>query len=484
MTGTDQVSINTRSVSFTITVLFLAALAAVLANSVSMGIAVAAVLAIVIFAVSFISSEFALYVLIFSMLLGPQFITESSTIAAARGRGITLRFDDFLIAIIGLSWFLRTAIDKELGLFLRTALNKPIAFYFLACALATLNGCMWGRVKGITGFFFVFKYVEYFIIYFMAVNHLKKREQIERFLVLILLVCLLVCLYGIFQIPSGVRVSAPFEGEEGEPNTLGGYLVLMVSVVIGLLVTKGAFRHKKSLLVLLALMFIVLGATHSRGSWIALPPLFLTLIYFSRNRRLIVLPLIAVLLVSPFVFPQSVVDRVAYTFTQPNDPEQLKIGQVRIDTSTSARLLSWRTILTQDFLKHPILGYGITGYGFVDAQYPRMLAETGLVGLVSFFFLLWSVWNHVLRIYRTTNDPLAQGLALGYLGGFVGLLFHGIGANTFIIVRIMEPFWFLTALVVMSTVIETKRSCADCNGPSPAAVPETPEPRRRSAALT
>ena len=29
------------------------------------------------------------------------------------------------------------------------------------------------------------------------------------------------------------------------------------------------------------------------------------------------------------------------------------------------------------------------------------------------------------------------------------MLTHGIGANTFIIVRIMEPFWFLTAIVIM-----------------------------------
>jgi hypothetical protein len=38
---------------------------------------------------------------------------------------------------------------------------------------------------------------------------------------------------------------------------------------------------------------------------------------------------------------------------------------------------------------------------------------------------------------------------MGYLGGFVGLFVHGMSANTFIIVRIMEPFWFLTAMVIM-----------------------------------
>jgi 2-oxoglutarate ferredoxin oxidoreductase subunit alpha len=41
-----------------------------------------------------------------------------------------------------------------------------------------------------------------------------------------------------------------------------------------------------------------------------------------------------------------------------------------------------------------------------------------------------------------------QALALGFVAGTVGLLGHAIGANTFIIVRIMEPFWFFAAVVV------------------------------------
>ena len=71
---------------------------------------------------------------------------------------------------------------------------------------------MMGRVKGLTGIFFVLKYFEYFVVYFMAVNQLKEKKQIERFLFTILVVCFIVCLVAIYQIPSGVRVSAPFEG--------------------------------------------------------------------------------------------------------------------------------------------------------------------------------------------------------------------------------------------------------------------------------
>ena len=73
-----------------------------------------------------------------------------------------------------------------------------------------------------------------------------------------------------------------------------------------------------------------------------------------------------------------------HTFTQPEAKGQVKIGDIRLDTSTSARLVSWKKAL-EDFPKHPLLGHGITGYSFVDAQYPRVLVETGILGFMAFF---------------------------------------------------------------------------------------------------
>ena len=40
------------------------------------------------------------------------------------------------------------------------------------------------------------------------------------------------------------------------------------------------------------------------------------------------------------------------------------------------------------------------------------------------------------------------------MAGYVGLLFHAIGTNTFIIVRIMEPFWFFAGIIAVLPEIE------------------------------
>jgi O-antigen ligase len=135
------------------------------------------------------------------------------------------------------------------------------------------------------------------------------------------------------------------------------------------------------------------------------------------------------------------------TFTQPVQAGQIQVGKWRIDTSASARINSYKKSLL-DWRKRPVLGYGVTGYSlFMDAQYPRILVETGIVGLLSFSWLIYALFWVGISVWREADDDLIRGLAVGLIAGLVGLLVHAIGANTFIIVRIMEPFWFLVGIV-------------------------------------
>ena len=410
-------------------------------------------LALIIFTVSFINIELGLYLLIFSMLLSPEVIT-GETGGASLERGVTLRLEDFLLAVIGLSWFARNAIKKELGLLLKTPLNKAILIYVLVCVISTGFGIMAGRVEMKTGFLFVLKYIEYFIIFFMMVNHVRSTDQIKRFVFCLFLTCFIASIIGILQIPGGGRVSAPFEGELGEPNTFGGYL-LFVGVVAAGLLAKTDHAGTKQLLVLLLLCVIPpFLFTQSRTSYLAIIPALMTLGFMADRRIIIVGVLMVAFLVSPLYLPTAVKNRVMHTFTQPEAKGQVKIGGIRLDTSTSARLVSWKEAI-QDFQKHPLLGYGITGYTFVDAQFPRTLVETGILGFIAFCYLLFSIFKVTLTNLKQINTPFFQGLGYGFIAGFVGLIVHALGANTFIIVRIMEPFWFFAGIMVVMPAMET-----------------------------
>jgi O-antigen ligase len=176
------------------------------------------------------------------------------------------------------------------------------------------------------------------------------------------------------------------------------------------------------------------------------------------------------ILSAPLWAPHAVKERVSYTFTQVQEEGQIRLGALRIDTSTSERLRSWRQSI-EAWQKFPLWGTGITGGPFMDAMYPRVLTETGLLGLVAFFILCGSLFRMGIMSYRHATDQFSRGIALGFLLGLTGLLVHAVGANTFLIVRIMEPFWLFAALVVRGLLISqaVEPSVSESGAPSIAA---------------
>jgi O-antigen ligase len=435
----------------------IALMVGIMTTEVSPGTLISLVLGISFFIAAFMNSELGLYLLIFSMLLSPEISVGGgggSGEVAQRG-GVAVRLDDFLLLVIGFSWFAKAAINKELGLFLKTPLNRPIFIYLIICLISTAMGVMADRVDAKVGFFYVLKYFEYFIVYFMMVNHLEKREQVNRFLICLFITCFAVAIYGIVQIPLGGRVSAPFEGEFGEPNTLGGYLLFVGALAVGLF---PKIEDPKAKLFTGLLIFTIIPPllyTYSRSTYVSILPAALYLTLRSTRPQILIGIFMALLVASPFLLPKTVMERIQYTVSQAERVGQVQVGDLRLDTSISARLNAVEKAAI-GFIQQPVLGHGVTGFAFLDAQYLRVLIETGLIGLLSFIYLIVSIFKLAIQTSRRLVTPYYKGLVVGFIAGFIGLLVHAIGANTFIIVRIMEPFWFAAAIVFALPKVEAQ----------------------------
>ena len=201
------------------------------------GTALAVGLAVALFVVAFVHTEAALHIIILSMLLSPEILLGQPAGGGSleSSRRVSIRIEDLTLVIVAFSWLTRMAVHKQLGLIRQTPLNRPILLYAVSCIVSTGLGILFGTVRPVTGFFFVLKYLEYFVVYFLMVNHLTEERQLKRFLFTVILTAALVSVIALAQIPSGERVTAPFEGEGGgEPNTLGGYLVFMLAILLGL----------------------------------------------------------------------------------------------------------------------------------------------------------------------------------------------------------------------------------------------------------
>lgn len=401
--------------------------------------------AFVAFGISFVNAELALIFLIFSMLLSPELI-----MGEAGRREVMIRADDVFLGVVILGWFARMALDKDLALFKGTPLNGPIAGYIAMCLISTLYSAVLGRLSFLTGFFFTLKYIEYFLLFFMVVNVIQSKVQIKRFVYMMFFVFVLISIYAWLQRASGIqRVSTPFEGQSGEANTLGGYLVFMIMLALGILFNIREKYTRFFLGVSVCLALPALMFTLSRGSWIAFIPAATVLFVLSRKGKL----MMTVLLLFTFcfaawIFPREVKERFAYTFEEQVEYDFLG-KRITLDESAAARIEAW--VLGIDRWKRsPVIGHGVGSPGpIVDNQYTRTLTETGTIGFILFSVIilrLLGVTYYVIR--KREEDDFYHGLACGFYAGIVGLLFHSLSAASFIIIRIIEPFWFVAAIIV------------------------------------
>ncbi|MGB2880024.1 MAG: hypothetical protein WBD24_07565 [Candidatus Omnitrophota bacterium] len=400
---------------------------------------------------TFININVGLIAILLSMLLSPEL-----EIGAVAGRAVIIRAEDVILIVVILAWLAKMAVQKGLYVIRTSPLNAPIGLYIAILCISTLRGMVFGNVSPYRGTFYVLKLFEYFILYFMVLNHTTTTRQVKMFLFFLLLTCTIVGIYGNTHIGQVARISAPFEGE-GEPNTLGGYLLFIMSIMGGLILY---YKKRRNILFLLFLFLIpTFLFTLSRSSYLGMIPALIIFALLSRNRKVVlgVLVVLCTFVVLVGAGPPIIQQRVLGAF-QPEAQQRLKqVGPVKLGPSPAARVISWQKVFTYDFPRRPFLGLGMTGGAFLDSQYVLALQETGLIGLTLFLWLILRIWRSALNVYNTVETPLFKGLALGYLAGFVGLLFQAIGTNTFIIIRIAEPFWFFTAIIMKMKDIETGR---------------------------
>ncbi|MDQ7001459.1 MAG: O-antigen ligase family protein, partial [Ghiorsea sp.] len=414
--------------------------------------------------ITFTSIELAIYFLILSTLLSPELTfgggsvqeLASGAVNTTESRGITLRLDDIMLTLISFTWLVRMTVHNELGFLRRTPINQAAFLYWVTCAFSTMIAYFSNKV-GLYGIFFVVKYLEYFILFYIVVNHVHDEAIIKRFLMVMIFTCLIASFVGIAEIPSGERVSAPFEGVEGEPNTFGGYLMFMFSIILGILLNTTDKKQRFLLLVAMAIILVPFAFTESRSSYLSFIVAIICFLFYAQKKILLIFMCLTSVALAPIVIPQNIINRVMFTFNQAEQEGQLQVGGLKVDTSTTVRLLAWEEVVTRDFPRNPILGVGVTGGKFLDAQYPRILLETGIIGLVFFIWFLRRVWVLLKKSSRKLRDPVMRGVALGALCGFAGLLVHAIGANTFIIVRIMEPFMITLGLVLAMQILEDEK---------------------------
>jgi hypothetical protein len=405
--------------------------------------------AIFVALLTFQNPENGIIFLVYSMLLSPEI-----PVGNVPGRAIAIRVDDVLIIIVFVAWLAHISVQKDWKGFLVTPFDKLILALSGIYIFSTSWGVLEGRINPIKGMFYALKYIEYFILYWVTVNTLITESAIYRSVRAGLITCLIVTAYAWSMMPTHARVSAPFDKVGGEPASLGGYYLVIFSILIAAILHAETTTSAIIPAIALLFSFTPFVRTLSRASYLALIPLTLSILIFTKKKKIIYgLALIGSIIFTPLIAPSLVHDamaRVNQTFTAGSSAQYKAVGSIT-DQSALERITSWKTIVTEKLMRTPftfLFGNGITGVGFIDGQLFSTLGETGVIGIILFYGLILKIFLFAKRVYHESSRPLAQSLSLGLMTAVPAVLAQSFTTNSFIIVRIMEPFWFLTGLVV------------------------------------
>jgi len=356
-------------------------------------------------------------------------------------RPVTVRVPDLLL-VLQVVFFLRQLIFDRSQLTTKLPLKRPILVYAFLITLSTLLSFITGHASPVLAGFYLIKSIQYYVMFFSLVWYLDlTKPDLHRLLWNQALVLLALIGHVIIQNAGGIwRVTFPFD--EG-PNPLGITTVIWISLG-GALFFSLRDRGKLYMGILLACLFWILILTLSRGAWVSLIVAFGLFILIRKKAHLLfAIPVVlSVFYFGDLFFPEKVMKRAESLNSLFTSKKEDK------DIAWEERKYATRMIMGDYVPDDPFWGKGAAtiSLGWIDNEYVRHLASYGFFGLAALIFLLASLlYEMYAQRFRTTG--LARDMAEGMFIATIALAVHCYTAEDFAVIRVMEPFWYLMALV-------------------------------------
>ena len=351
-----------------------------------------------------------------------------------------------------------------------SAINKPIVVLLLFSLFSVLISQH--RLVSFKGF--IGKALENAFLYFSFIECINSKNRLKTFLTVFFLSATVVSTSGVYQYFVGHdfifghlnydgRISSSFRS----PNDFAAYLVFLIPILLSIIVFRfGEKRNEEegicglemffsnkgriALSFLLILTLFCLVGTYSRGGLMAI---VLALVLFGcRNRKIFlstVLLVVVFFVVAGFLLNNSRGDLAA--------PGRL--------FNDNGRMYYWQE--ATNIIKHNLIfGTGLNTYSLVGREYKitwggyphncylQMAAETGVIGLIVFLWMITALFKDALRTLSKMTDFSLRFILLGALIGLAAFLIHCFWDTIFYSVILNCLMWIYFGLIVAVTKIQ------------------------------
>jgi O-antigen ligase len=355
-------------------------------------------------------------------------------------------------------FFILKRLQQKKVNFPKTAINLPLLFLFIVTCLSLVNSINYrDSIKG-----GILRLLQYIFILFILIEEIKDRNQIKNIIFFIVAGLILVSIDEIWQIATGhdfirgyspivniglLRATASFK----DANTLGIYLSALAPFIFGLSLFyyKGV---KKIIFIFLSLIiFLGIVLTYSRPTLLAI---YISLFFLGavERKKILIIFLIALTLISPFLLPKSVKEWA----------KQVEYNPLRFMCNDD-RIAIYRNSLNM-IKAHPIIGIGAntfmknyrkykespeyrnivtSDYLYAHNNFLHMAGEIGLVGLGIFFWFLYTLFKECKMIYKNLNDNFLKIISLSVITCLISFLINGLTESSLYYSRVAMIFWYL-----------------------------------------
>lgn len=283
-----------------------------------------------------------------------------------------------------------------------------------------------------------------FSVYLLTRLIFTTPAKIRMAITAILLSALLPVLAAYYQLFTGQGTvmdggQARIVGTFLHPNAFASYLLIILIFCTAQILEGVHFVNKHFMNIFAFLVFVIFVFTLSRGAWIVFI-LAMMVMGMLRYRKL--LGLMPPLLAFSVIAIPAVRDRIMNIF----EPSRYAAGR----SAWEWRLDTWGEIgvLIQE---KPFFGHGLSmvevEFGILTHNdYLRLIAEVGIIGLLIYLVLAFSICRRTWSHFKQTDHPVAKSFQLGVLAMILAFLVREFADNTLRNTVVMIYFWAFIAL--------------------------------------
>jgi len=360
-----------------------------------------------------------------------------------------------LAIILNLVWIALTAVTSEMPLvsvkFLASRLWYVISFYFVTTQI-------FRRFENIKWFIGAYMTAFVGIICYTIIRH---------------------AMYDFLEQPAH-WVMEPFFNDH---TSYGAVLAMFYPLVVGLLFSSNYSRTWKMVFLFLFVLFtIALVLSYTRAAWVSLiGALGVYIIMRLRIKFLTVVTFASIFIVALFLSWETIVMKLEKN-RQDSSAEFTEhvqsITNISTDASNLERLNRWSSAWRM-FKKRPFMGWGPGTYMFqyapfqlssektristnaadkgnAHSEYIGPLAESGILGMLSFLIIVISVIYTAVTLYPKLSNKEHRFYLVCLFLGLITYLIHGLLNNFLDTDEASAPFWGFIAAIVALNVYHSK----------------------------